>query len=114
MSWQEFAACAGKPTALFFPDHGNGASAAKRICATCPVVAECRDEGMHVAYGIWAGLTEAERFGRGQEPKMKLRTCRECGCGFMSSTPRPTCDECRARIRRETWRLSSRRLRDVS
>ena len=38
-------------------------SAAKRICAECPVRRECFDYAMrvHEPFGIWGGLTEAER-----------------------------------------------------
>ena len=38
-------------------------STAKRICADCPVRQECLDYAMrvHEPFGIWGGLTEAER-----------------------------------------------------
>ena len=37
---------------------------AKAICATCPVIKECREQALRLAepYGIWGGLTEEERF----------------------------------------------------
>ena len=46
--WQDHAACAG---------------AAKAICATCPVLEQCREYALsaHEPYGIWGGMTEEER-----------------------------------------------------
>lgn len=114
MNWQDDAACKGQPTSVFFPDHGNSAGPAKEICATCPVIAECRAAGMNVAYGVWGGLTEPERFGTQPLQPSPRRVCRECGASFRSRVTRPTCDECRTRIRRETWRLSRQRTRGVA
>ncbi|MTA96041.1 MAG: WhiB family transcriptional regulator, partial [Actinobacteria bacterium] len=36
---------------------------AKAICASCPVLAQCRDHALAVQepYGIWGGLSEDER-----------------------------------------------------
>jgi WhiB family redox-sensing transcriptional regulator len=36
---------------------------AKSICATCPVIEQCREQALRLAepYGIWGGLTEEER-----------------------------------------------------
>lgn len=36
---------------------------AKQICSTCPVIQECRDQAVNIGepYGIWGGLTAAER-----------------------------------------------------
>lgn len=36
---------------------------AKAVCATCPVIDRCRDHALAVQepYGVWGGLTEAER-----------------------------------------------------
>jgi WhiB family redox-sensing transcriptional regulator len=38
-------------------------AAAKRICASCPVLARCRAYALDAGeqYGIWGGLTEGER-----------------------------------------------------
>lgn len=68
--WQLRAACRGLDSALFFhPDGERGAAradrenGAKAICAACPVVRQCRAHALIVRepYGIWGGLTEAER-----------------------------------------------------
>jgi WhiB family transcriptional regulator, redox-sensing transcriptional regulator len=66
MSWQRRAACRDLETDRFYPEKGaneHTTAAAKRICAGCPVTAEClayaleRDE----RFGIWGGLSERER-----------------------------------------------------
>ena len=69
--WQYQAACKGLATDIFFySDRERGPKRAKRekiakaICATCPVIKECRDQALRLAepYGIWGGLTQEERF----------------------------------------------------
>jgi WhiB family redox-sensing transcriptional regulator len=68
--WQYQAACKGMPTDLFFysdrergPRRNRRERQAKAICASCPVIKECRDQALRLAepYGIWGGLTEDER-----------------------------------------------------
>ncbi len=63
-------ACRGLPSEMFFhPDGERGRlrytreSEAKAVCATCPVLAECRSYSLAVPelYGIWGGLGEEER-----------------------------------------------------
>lgn len=58
--WHAQAACRGRGPAEFFPVRGERTDAAKAICATCSVVAECFDasEGER---GIWAGLSAIAR-----------------------------------------------------
>jgi WhiB family transcriptional regulator, redox-sensing transcriptional regulator len=36
---------------------------AKRFCAQCPVIVQCRDYSLtfREPYGVWGGLTEGER-----------------------------------------------------
>lgn len=74
-AWSEHAACASHPTDVWFPANpkvgrAGGKSAsymaqateAKRICAACPVIDECRTYiEAHPQPGIWAGLTEDDR-----------------------------------------------------
>ena len=62
MSWTARAACVGKHE-LFFSDFKKSVvREAKRICATCPVQAECLEYGLvNVEYGIWGGYTANER-----------------------------------------------------
>jgi WhiB family redox-sensing transcriptional regulator len=68
--WQMLSACRGaEPTLFFHPEGERGQArarrerAAKQICATCPVIAECRAHALTVRepYGVWGGLGEGER-----------------------------------------------------
>jgi WhiB family transcriptional regulator, redox-sensing transcriptional regulator len=68
--WQRSGACRGRGTTQFFhPDGERGSSrarreeAAKRVCRTCPVRAECAAHALTVRepYGVWGGFTETER-----------------------------------------------------
>lgn len=89
-NWTDDAACS-KPEAtdapLFYGPEQEKPSArrkreaaARAICATCPVIRECRQHAMAgpELYGVWGGLTEADRrrIGRpvrplGRPPKQK-------------------------------------------
>lgn len=64
MSWARHAACRGL-THLFFPDVGDArtGSAAKAICAGCPVRVECLNWALdnHERIGIWGGFNTTER-----------------------------------------------------
>jgi WhiB family redox-sensing transcriptional regulator len=68
--WQRQGACRGQDSAQFFhPDGERGASrlrreiAAKAVCRSCPVRAECAAHALvaREPYGVWGGFTEAER-----------------------------------------------------
>ena len=63
--WMERAACRGLPTDLFFPERGGraAASAAKAVCAACPVSDDCYEYAFasHERHGIWGGTSERER-----------------------------------------------------
>ncbi|MEE2034829.1 WhiB family transcriptional regulator [Rhodococcus chondri] len=68
--WMVWARCRGFDTSVFFPqkDEGRGPvagaeAAAKKICRTCPVIAECRDQALlnDESHGIWGGMNYAER-----------------------------------------------------
>jgi WhiB family redox-sensing transcriptional regulator len=68
--WQLNAACRGAGVDLFFnPDSERGKSKrtreanAKAVCATCPVMQQCRSWAMSVGepYGVWGGLSADER-----------------------------------------------------
>jgi WhiB family redox-sensing transcriptional regulator len=63
--WMARGNCRGKPTAMWFPASGDGA-AARALCATCPVAAECLEYALTdepAPEGIWAGTDERERAG---------------------------------------------------
>ena len=68
--WQRLGACRGMDSAVFFHPEGERGPArsgreaqAKQICASCPVLAQCRAHALavHEPYGVWGGLSESER-----------------------------------------------------
>jgi hypothetical protein len=61
--WRADAVCAGSDTDLFF---GHATTAAMEVCSGCPVRAECLHDALahetyHPGFGVWGGLTVAER-----------------------------------------------------
>jgi WhiB family redox-sensing transcriptional regulator len=68
LAWSARAACRDAPPDLFFPVSELGAAReqideAKRICAHCPVRADCLGHALRSGEpsGIWGGTTEHER-----------------------------------------------------
>ena len=68
--WQMQGACRALPTEMFFHPEGergprrrNREQNAKAVCASCPVIQQCRAHALAVRepYGIWGGLSEDER-----------------------------------------------------
>lgn len=68
--WQIDGLCRGVDSSVFFhPDGERGRARAQRemqakqMCRQCPVIAQCRVHALKVGepYGIWGGLSEAER-----------------------------------------------------
>jgi WhiB family redox-sensing transcriptional regulator len=68
--WQLHAACRTvDPDVFFHPEGERGAArrnrdaAAKRVCAGCPVIAQCTAHALAVRepYGVWGGMSEDER-----------------------------------------------------
>jgi WhiB family transcriptional regulator, redox-sensing transcriptional regulator len=68
--WQERGACrTANPSLFYAPENENNhqrrfrESAAKAVCAHCPVRAICRAYALQAGelYGIWGGTTERER-----------------------------------------------------
>ena len=62
-SWRMDAACAEVDPELWFPEQGDPAIAAKRICVGCPVRRECLAFALRVneRSGVWGGLSTVER-----------------------------------------------------
>jgi WhiB family redox-sensing transcriptional regulator len=67
---QWFGACRLADPKLFFPAEGEQTSAgrertsaAKHICASCPVIQSCRQESptLREPFGVWGGLAEDDR-----------------------------------------------------
>ena len=63
MTWADWALCAEIDPDAFFPPKGADTRAAKAICRSCPVQAECLDWALdhHEAFGIWGGFSVRER-----------------------------------------------------
>lgn len=61
--WMDRAACTGVPLRLFFPAVGEPTEPAKKICASCPVIAPCYHYAIDTPWltGIWAGTSERQR-----------------------------------------------------
>lgn len=59
-SWQEYAACAGEDTEMFFNEHWRKA---KRICVGCLVQRQCLEYALEndEQHGVWGGMTTPER-----------------------------------------------------
>ena len=97
--WQYEAACRDLDTELFFHPEGERGSTrrrraanAKAICATCPVIEQCRSYALAAQepYGIWGGMTEEERreeirsSGRGRRVSKRAAIVR---CGIATAVP---------------------------
>lgn len=70
LGWQEQARCQGSDARLFFGpekertrDREAREEQAKQICASCPVLRDCRAHalGTPELFGVWGGLSEADR-----------------------------------------------------
>lgn len=68
--WHSEAVCRRDEAGLFFAPSKEPTAArlareaaAKRVCAGCPVMVECREHALlqPEPYGVWGGLTAAER-----------------------------------------------------
>lgn len=64
-SWHARAECRkDHPGVTWFPENGQTAEPAKRICRTCPVQAQCLDWAMSqgsALHGVWAGTSGRQR-----------------------------------------------------
>lgn len=58
-SWETQARCRTEavPSALFFSEDLGEIATAKRVCAACPVMAECLERAIHnqEPWGVWGG-----------------------------------------------------------
>lgn len=65
--WVRDAICPQTDPEAFYPERGNSTLDAKRVCAGCPVRAQCLDYAMTVErdaayrFGVWGGLSPDER-----------------------------------------------------
>lgn len=61
--WQDRALCAQIGGDEWFPPKGGSSRAAKAVCRSCEVRAECLEYALDhdIFFGIWGGLSERER-----------------------------------------------------
>ncbi|MFD9129875.1 WhiB family transcriptional regulator [Kitasatospora sp. NPDC059571] len=89
--WHTGAACRRDEAGLFFAPSKEPTAArlareeqAKQVCARCPVLLECREHALAQPepYGVWGGLTAAERrvvLARRRRREAELREARRVG-----------------------------------
>lgn len=58
----DLASCAQTDPEAFFPPKNGSARDAKKVCAACPVAAECLEYALRSGetYGVWGGLAGRE------------------------------------------------------
>jgi WhiB family redox-sensing transcriptional regulator len=111
MSWQDDAACKGR-TADMFPPRGENAlqELARAICATCPVLEQCRQWVLEnpQPYGVWAGMAGKE-ISEARKRAGIIRTGPVCGTRtkFVAGC---RCDLCRMANRENQRRVKRRQL----
>jgi WhiB family redox-sensing transcriptional regulator len=61
--WMAKGLCRDRAPSTFFPSDGVGVEVARRICAECPVKAQCLDYALRngIDHGVWGGTSERER-----------------------------------------------------
>jgi WhiB family redox-sensing transcriptional regulator len=63
--WQALALCTAEDPGLFFPAHNDPGTRARKVCARCPVLADCLDYATAAdELGIWGGLDQQQRQNR--------------------------------------------------
>lgn len=62
-AWMADGSCRMYPPTTFFPSDGAGVERAKKICAKCPVVDDCREHALdhRIEHGVWGGCSERQR-----------------------------------------------------
>lgn len=63
LAWVDSALCSQVDPELFFPEKGGSTAPGKRVCAQCPVTAECLAFALtrDLDYGTYGGLSDLER-----------------------------------------------------
>lgn len=90
-SWRDRAACKDAAprdaygTDWFFPEYTHAMSAAIKVCQACPVRNECLQWALdnNEAYGVWGGLTEAERWSLMHGGQQRKRLADRCVRGHL-------------------------------
>lgn len=102
--WRQRAAChpdnrttptQAEWTAIWFPENGAGYQTARRICETCPVRDECKQDGHDEVFGMW-GATTVEDRALARNPNMPPMTRHGYPFGAQAHRRRgeKPCDEC--------------------
>jgi len=75
-AWHDLARCAETDPEMFFPENGESARPAKRVCGGCEVRAECLQDALDRGerFGVWGGLSERERRVLARQPA-SVRCC---------------------------------------
>ncbi len=62
-TWMNDAECKQLDPQVFFPSDGVGVIEAQRVCAGCPVQAQCLEYALtyRIEHGVWGGASERER-----------------------------------------------------
>lgn len=83
---------------LWFPNPTDllAVTEAKAICATCPLIRQCRDYALdpRISDGIWGGMSEAERRAARARPKPSVPRS-EARCGTEAGYQRHYADKTR-------------------
>jgi predicted nucleic acid-binding Zn ribbon protein len=100
--WHERAACRGAGPTMFFPEIGENARIAKRVCRGCPVRDLCEEYvtglgGLQADYGIWGGKSPRERQveRRGGTLVVYHDHCQVCSAELFGRQRSVCSDECR-------------------
>lgn len=99
MSWVVHALCAQTDPEIFFPDMGGPLTAAKAVCAQCPVRSECLEDAVStgdVDYGVRGGLSPANR--RKLMRQREARPCFDCRTIIPKGSTEIRCEACRERV----------------
>ena len=61
--WMRRGECRNLPVSFFYIETTTGINRAKKVCANCSVLDECRSFAIRTreGYGVWGGLTASER-----------------------------------------------------
>jgi len=62
-TWMSGGKCREVDPELFFPSDGVGVIKARKVCAQCPVQAQCLEYALdnQIEHGVWGGASERER-----------------------------------------------------
>lgn len=111
--WSTLAACRGKAPEIVFGEGIQAIAAMKRICAECPVSAQCLDDCRETPddHFVRGGMTPAERDRAGFRRMQNI--CRFCNGRFTGQRKATICldVDCRRKAHNERQRNSRANIR---